>query len=291
MSRRLLAALLGAVCALSAARANGAESRLQHRTAAALRGGAAPPPALGPSGLLTVRSLRVAGAGAAGSKLFLGPPGKGFSIGTDEGDNFVVLQASAPDRPVLSLLKDDVLRFSARRVEAQEIDAVAGFSIGGVRQWQLARSEDFFQHGVGWSRTEVTQCGGVHMLGGYCKLSQGEVNKTFSGLPPHSQLRVVATYHFIDKWIGEAGYLKLDIGQERALAYVWNEQHFQRLSNHGVSLCGQHETPEGKFAAPVDVVVSHHESSLQLAFGSTMTGADACDGSWGVSGVEIYVRS
>lgn len=54
----------------------------------------------------------------------------------------------------------------------------------------------------GWTNNEVTQCGALKMLGGYGKFAGGEVRKTFSGLPPHQKLRIVAAYHFIDGWVG-----------------------------------------------------------------------------------------
>jgi hypothetical protein len=233
--------------------------------------------------------LRVAGAG--NSQLYLGQPGSGFTIGTDSSDNFQIAQGSAGGKPLIVLDQQNVLRFAAARVETVSLDAAGGLSVRGVKQWQLAFSEDFATQGVGWSRAAVTQCGGVHMLGGFCKLSQGEVSKTFSQLPPHKQVRVVSTYHFIDRWIGETGYLKLNIGQEHAPVVVWSEQHSQQMSKNGVNLCGQSATPEGKFSSLIDVVVPHTVDSLRLDFGSTMSDSDPCDESWGISGVEIYVRN
>lgn len=246
---------------------------------------------LQPSGLLTVRSLRVTGKAASGSNLFMGQSGSGFKIGTDASDNFLIEQDSAQGQPLIALDQENVLRLAASRVEALALDAANGISVRGVRQWQLTFAEDFASQGVGWSRTDVTKCGGVNMLGGFCKLSQGEVSKNFSQLPPHGQLRVVATYHFIDRWIGETGYFKLNIGQEHSPVVVWSEQHSQEMSKNGMNLCGQSATPEGKFSALIDVVVQHTEDSVRLDFGSTMTETDPCDESWGISGLEIYVRS
>lgn len=248
----------------------------------------AAPLQLRPKGTLTVRSMRV--AGAQGSKVYLGAQGE-FSIGTDAAGAFTIQQASEA-APLLSLDAQDTLRLGAKRVEARSLDAGGGFSVGGVPQWRLVHSEDFAAGGggLGWSRQAVSQCGGVSMLGGYCQLSSGEVNKTFARLPPHKQLRVKATYHFIDRWIGEAGYMKLDVGPDRRPVVVWSEQHAQQMSKAGVSLCGQSDTPEGKFAASIDVTVPHREESILVGFGSTMDSADPCDESWGVSGLELYTR-
>jgi len=177
------------------------------------------------------------------------------------------------------------------RVEALDLNAVNGISVRGVKQWQLVYSDDFSGGEAGWSRPETTQCGGVYMLGGYCKFSRGEVNKTFTGLPPHKQLKVVATYHFIDRWIGETGFMKLNVGMGDCGVAVWSQQHTQAEAKNGISLCGNAAVPEGKFAAPVDVTVPHKKDSVQVTFGSTMADTDACDESWGISGVEIYVRN
>lgn len=214
-----------------------------------------------------------------------------FSIGTDANENFLIQEASS-NTPLLSLdAQKNTLHLGADHVEAVSVDAAGGLSIRGVKQWQLVSADDFTQSGIGWSRQEVTHCAGVSMLGGYCKLSKGEVNKTFNGLPPHKQLRLMATYHFIDRWIGEAGYMKLGIGEAGAPVLVWSEQHAQQMSKNGLNLCGQGGTPEGKFSVPIDVTVPHTFDTIDLIFGSTMDDTDPCDESWGVSGVEIYVRN
>jgi hypothetical protein len=255
-------------------------------------------PRLRPSGLLSVRSLRVAGLADEGSRLFLGAPGASFSIGTDaSGSTFSIQKESLPATPstppnaLLALDAEDVLHIGAQRVQALSLTTNNGLAFRGVAQWQLARQEDFSQQGFGWSRPAVTKCGGVSMLGGFCRLSKGEVNKTFMGLPPHKQVRVVATYHFIDRWIGETGYMKLNVGQAGQPVALWSEQHSQAMSKNGISLCGQAGTPEGKFSALIDVTVEHTQDSVEVAFGSTMDDSDPCDESWGVSGVEIYTRA
>merc|ERR1719506_2286507 len=172
-----------------------------------------------------------------------------------------------------------------------QVDVSGGVVVRGVRQWAMVTAEDFSMTGAGWSRPEVTMCGGVSMLGGFCKFSGGEVNKTFTGLPPHKQLRIVATYHFIDRWIGESGYMKLNIGRGGGAVPIWSEQHTQAEAKHGISLCGQEATPEGKFSVPIDVSVPHHEDTVMVTIGSTMDSSDPCDESWGVSGFELWTRN
>jgi len=242
-----------------------------------------------PKGLLTLRQMRVANPGSEGSKIFFGSNSE-FSMGTDSAGNFLVQQASAAS-PLMSLDSQDTLHLGSTRVEAMGLNVVNGISVRGVKQWQLLYSDDFSSPVAGWSQDEVTQCGGVFMLGGFCKFSSGEVNKTFTGLPPHKQLRVRATYHFIDRWIGETGYMKLDVGLNGCSVPVWSEQHAQQEGANGVSLCGNGAVAEGKFAEPVEVTVPHRTDSITVTFGSTIGGSDPCDESWGISSVEVYVRN
>jgi hypothetical protein len=243
-------------------------------------------PAIKSKGLLTVSGMKVSAAGPQGSMVHFGQ-GAEYSIGADAAGSFVV---SHGDSPLLSLV-DNTLHANTAKIEAQSLNVAGDVTIGGVAQWRLVATEDFAAQGVGWSKGDVSQCGGVSMLGGYCKFAQGEVTKTFAGLPPHKQLRVVANYHFIDRWIGESGYMKLNIGQGGGQVPVWSEQHTQTEAKHGLSLCGQEDTPEGKFSVPIDVSVPHHEESVEVTVGSTMDSSDPCDESWGISGFEIWTRN
>lgn len=52
------------------------------------------------------------------------------------------------------------------------------------------------------------------MLGGYGVLSNGEIQKVFSGIPVHKQIRITANYHFIDAWSGETGFMRLNNGKD-----------------------------------------------------------------------------
>lgn len=247
-----------------------------------------PLPLVRPKGLLTVSGMRVASTASEGSRIFFGAASE-FSLGTDTAGNFELSKASEA-APLLAIDSQGALHLSAQRVEALAVDAAGGLTVRGVKQWALAHAEDFSLQAAGWTRPEVSQCAGVHMLGGFCKFGGGSVNKTFTGLPPHTQLRIVASYHFIDRWIGETGFMKLNIGQQGCPIVVWSEQHTQQESKNGLSLCGQATTPEGKFAVPIEITVPHTQDSVEVAFGSTMDDTDPCDESWGVSGLELYVR-
>lgn len=251
-------------------------------------GGGLAVPEMKSKGLLTVSGMKVSAAGPQGSMVHFGQ-GAEYSMGADAAGNFVV-QHGGSAAPLLSLV-DNTLHANTARLEAQALNVAGDLTIGGVPQWRLVSTEDFSAQGVGWSRADVTQCGGISMLGGFCKFGQGEVTKTFSGLPPHKQLRIVANYHFIDRWIGESGYLKLNIGQGGGAVPIWSEQHTQAEAKHGISLCGQEATPEGKFSVPIDASVPHHEDTVMVTIGSTMDSSDPCDESWGVSGFELWTRN
>lgn len=257
------------------------------RFSSCLAGGLAVPE-MKSKGLLTVSGMKVTSTGPQGSMVHFGPEAE-YSVGADAAGNFVV-QHGGSAAPLLSLM-DNTLHANTARLEAQALNVAGDLTIGGVAQWRLVSTEDFSTQGAGWSRGDVSNCAGISMLGGFCKFGQGEVTKTFSGLPPHKQLRIVANYHFIDRWIGESGYLKVNIAEGGGAVPIWSEQHTQVEAKHGLSLCGQEATPEGKFSVPIDVSVPHHEDSVAVTFGSTMDSSDPCDESWGVSGFEIWTRN
>ena len=63
----------------------------------------------------------------------------------------------------------------------------------------------------------VTECGKLKILGGYDKMAGGTNQKEFFNIPLHNMIRIVANFHFIDKWQGENAFLKLNIGRERSV--------------------------------------------------------------------------
>jgi len=159
--------------------------------------------------------------------------------------------------------------------------------IDSVRQWALHSLEDFEEIGDvdGWSHSNITQCGAHRILGGHCvENGKGEVSKTFTNLPPHSQIRVNAKYMFIDSWDGETGFMKLDNN------IVWSENynHAEGNSTHGINICGN-ETPERKFGRSVDVTVPHTQNDVTIVFGAT-TDEHPCDESFGIDSVMVFVR-
>ena len=124
------------------------------------------------------------------------------------------------------------------------------------------------------------------MLGGYCQFSNIEVSKTFGNLLSHSQVKILASFHFIDAWIGETAYMKVSL--EGEYQYVWTENYKAGQAGAGKNACGAHHV-EGKFMSGIDVTVPHTDNSLQVAFGALLD-EDSCDESWGISMFQIYIR-
>jgi hypothetical protein len=279
---------LAVVLLVAAARAPVEGSSLAFQSDSASSASTAAASTLKAKGALTVTGMRVASNAAEGSLVHFGAD-SAYTVGTDATGQFAVQKAGTS---LLSLDQSNVLHVGSANIQAQALDVSGELKVGGVAQWRLVMAEDFLAGAaMGWSRQEVSSCGGVHMLGGYCKFGQGEVEKSFGPLPPHTQLKIKATYHFIDQWIGESAYLKMDVGRDGGPAVVWSERHSQEgQQKGGVNVCGQAATPEGKFATPIEITVPHTLSTAKLIFGSTMDSQDPCDESWGVSGIEVYVK-
>mmetsp|Transcript_46962 Transcript_46962/g.124305 ORF Transcript_46962/g.124305 Transcript_46962/m.124305 type:complete len:193 (+) Transcript_46962:79-657(+) len=137
---------------------------------------------------LKVSSLVVAG-GKSGSRIQLGADG---FVGLDSGgDDFQFGTTRTGLR--LSRARGTAI-VNSGVVESPSLSLAGDLSVGGIKQWKLALSEDFDSSlGAGWSHPDVSRCGGVTMLGGYCKFGRGEVSRTFANLPPHSRLKIRAS--------------------------------------------------------------------------------------------------
>lgn len=117
------------------------------------------------------------------------------------------------------------------------------------------------------------------MLGGYGKFGGGEVRKTFTEIPEHSKIRIVANYHFIDAWSGESGFMRASVGRDSIniyiqsfldrLEYVWTEKYDHSKIKNGINVCGA-PYPEGKLTSHIDVVIAHIDESITIGFGSTL---------------------
>jgi len=154
--------------------------------------------------------------------------------------------------------------------------------VAETSQWAMAFLETFEDNAAGWSKPVTSQCNGNTILGGHCNLANGEVTKTFTNLPPHDQLRLGASFLFLDGWTGENAYAKIDD------SFIWLDNYDHGDGKSGVNVCGA-ATPEKRLATPIDGVVAHTADSVTVTFGSD-TQKHACDASWGVDNVMVQTR-
>eukprot|EP00164_Ancoracysta_twista_P003875 GFYU01005197.1.p1 GENE.GFYU01005197.1~~GFYU01005197.1.p1 ORF type:complete len:461 (-),score=95.69 GFYU01005197.1:324-1619(-) len=213
------------------------------------------------------------------------------------GHNFRIQKSSGANWERVLLIRSDgsidILNdIKAHGVLADSVD-IAGDLRGdkamylhGVKQWTLIAHHSFDQGSQGWidvdtsEAVETTVCGGMHLLGGFCKLSKHTVSMTFAGLPPHSHIRVQANFHYIDQWQGNTAFAKLDDKQ------MWQQSYRAPAEMDGVNICGT-ETPEAQFTVPIDASIDHTGDQFVISFGSTLEG-DPCVASWGISSVLLY---
>jgi len=161
----------------------------------------------------------------------------------------------------------------------------------GVPQWKLVHDEIFRigQHAEGWNMPDaITQCGAMHMLGGYCTTSNENLVKVFNNLPSHRRIRVQANFHFIDSWGGDTAFLKVTSGEDMGdLQYAWTDSYDYVSSRNAVNVCGR-DVGDGKFNTFIDFEMAHTHSQIKLMFGSSLE-QKACAASYGVSMVRIQV--
>jgi hypothetical protein len=117
------------------------------------------------------------------------------------------------------------------------------------------------------------------VFGGHCNFAAEEVTRNYQ-LPPHSWIRIAASYHMFDNWVGETGYLKLDD------KVVWS-QHGESKT-HGVHVCGGESAD--KLNLPIYVTQPHSARNMTLSFGSTLP-ADPCNASFAIDNVVVYSRT
>ncbi len=176
---------------------------------------------------------------------------------------------------------------SISKLQAKSLQFYGDLLYRDIPQWKLVVNENYWQEPVGWTLNTISTCGGIQMLGGYSIISGSENSKQFKDLPPHNKVRSTASFHFIDAWTGETGYMKVNIGREHAMEYVWTERYDSTKSHNAINVCGAHYG-EGKFSSAIDITVPHIENSITILFGSTLD-QDPQTESWGVSNLNIYI--
>ncbi len=150
--------------------------------------------------------------------------------------------------------------------------------------------------GCGGSSPWLTSCGtNLTMLGGYGICGSGcYFEKTFTGLPPHSEVYVEVAYYAIDSWDHNncCGHdyleIRLDgVAQARCYPAASNgEEGAQRLTN--ASVCGS-SAWQDIGALECTAYTSHTANTLTVRIVSGLNQAST-DESLGIVSVAIYIK-
>jgi len=231
---------------------------------------------------VNVSSLAINGGSSTESKITLGDADEAFVLAVQSDGTFVVRHRGQPTFSI-DPAGPVTITGTLKSQGAMRIDGTVNYM--GVEQWFLAAIENFNEGAAGWSNSSTTSCGDPEkmILGGCGKFANGEVSKTYFNLPAHDLVRVRANYHFIDAWGGETAFMKMQD------FFVWTDTLDQQSTKEGISLCCS-PAPESRYSVPIDVSIPHTDPSLKLTFGSTLT-LSPMEQSWGVSDVQVYVRS
>ena len=251
---------------------------------------------------LNVSSLSIDGGAGSESLLSLG----NFVLSSTPAGDFEV---RAPDgRTALSVDTAGAVSVHGQLHARGSLRVDGKLNYLGLSQWFLARAESFEASCSAWSNCTRTSCGAIRMLGGYGAFAGGEVppspaqfrrnsaqfsdaahhhrsqvSKLFVRLDtPHTELRLKATFHYIDRWEGASAYARVDS------QFVWAESYTLPPAAEGVNLCGG-DAPENRFAVAIDAVVPHNSTVANILFGATLD-APATHASWGVSDLQLFLR-
>merc|ERR1711988_1197253 len=136
-----------------------------------------------------------------------------------------------------------------------------------MAQWSLIYLDLFHETTAGWSLNYTSTCGSPYkILGGHCKTASQTLEKSFDKLPDHKQVKVQANYYFIDNWDDDTGYMQIDG------VYAWKEEY-----------------PD-KIGRMIDASALHTSDTVTVKFGTTFDYADACEASYGINAVTIWIR-
>lgn len=254
-----------------------------------------------------------------------------FQIGNKAG-NFVIASGKTGDKDRLVIDPEGNVAFNVPNVHANSLASDSHLAVNGVPQWRVAVYDDYAAPGGGakngWSANALPSAAdgvksptlpigiskecGVAMLGGPGIFNQaGSVSKVFDLGKDVKRVRVVGSFHFIDDWSGQSGYLKtstLEHGEGGAKMgethAVWTRQYAVVPRGAAgsqspdkvaaLNVCGNPDIGEHMFATKVDTFVPVVGGKLKLTFGSTWElqngGTDTLPCSWGVSGLQLLIR-
>jgi hypothetical protein len=164
------------------------------------------------------------------------------------------------------------------------INAISGFQVNGLNQWALFEHDDFEQNQNGW--TIVNAASGTlrstfnndYSLGGYNICGPNAyMEKVYYSLPPHTYVKVVLTYHFIDSWAGESGLVKIDNDT------VWSQT--SNANQHGINCTGT--SVNDNVGQNIEIIRNHAASSVRVTATSTISATGAY---FAIDDVMIFIR-
>lgn len=118
---------------------------------------------------------------------------------------------------------------------------------------------------------------------------------------PHSMIKVVFTYHFLDTWDNEGGFAAFAsqelpfTGQSQQNGYFqvgWRHESPAEFNFNGIGYFNETCFPNNSFADAAvqgEMVAQHTGDSFWLFFGAFLNEA-ACNESYGIANIEIWVR-
>lgn len=141
----------------------------------------------------------------------------------------------------------------------------------------------------------TSNCGGVTMLGGPGLSSTKTLTRSFTNLPPHTEVRIKFFYHYIDSWTGQVGYMKTSrsvLNKSNTLVKLsnvrWTEPYDFTDGKRGANICGDPSVDENKFTYFADVQFPHNTNNIEVEVGSTLV-TDPGFSSFGISSFSLFL--
>ena len=209
-----------------------------------------------------------------------------FSLGLLDGK--IVLNNNKNKNIEIDGEKSVLLKASVLSLNSLDVKGPVKFN--NVNQWKLVMHDNFHKNetSLNWNHDKVTKCNHYNIMGGNCQTSSKELIKEITNLPPHTQVRIEANYHFFGSWDSHSGYLKVDNlnFKKDDAKYVWTNRCKNSKVGSVIKIC---PVEECKIASPINITVNHSDKSITLIFGSTLE-RSSCEQSYGISDVKIYIR-
>ena len=186
--------------------------------------------------------------------------------------------------PMITLQKDKTIQIDSKNVIAKSLNLNSKVEYESKPQYRMVHYNYLVHNKEApeFDEKKITICNKhLIMLGGNCKITNEPITKSYSDLPAHEYVKIVAKYHFIGNWHGNIGFLK--VGDN----YVWTERCISH--NADTEEDGPCEYKICRLNDVVSITIKHNTPDLKLEFGSTLKG-DPCEHSYGVSDLAIYVK-